>query len=184
MFKNGNGGTTIDPWFLLLAVPEMVAQAASAPTITSVSFTQNGATVDVGAFSQTTAGSIYTFAGGLTGDSSMNAANMFCDGAIPCANSNEISTYRQLPNYFEIFKYSFAPAIANNTAYKFDTSGMIAGTYLAAAGGSNPFSTPFTVTGLVQGTPTTTTPEPSVLILLGSGLIGLAVLRRQKLTPR
>src|SRR5215831_10805688 len=52
MYKNGQGGAAINPWYLLLAIPNY---SGSAPTLTSP-FTQNSVT-DVGQF---TTGSLYT----------------------------------------------------------------------------------------------------------------------------
>jgi hypothetical protein len=183
MFKTGGGtGLSTDPWYLLLAVPELTHNTATAPTVTSVGgvFAQVGATVSAGFLLQTTPNgtSIYDITG-LTGDSSMNATNLFCDGANntpPCATSNEISAFGSLPLDFEIFKYTFTPAFNSGTAYSFTTSPMVGGTYLAASGGSNPFSTPFTVTGLVKG-PTIPTPEPGTLLSLSLGLVLFAIVQ-------
>jgi hypothetical protein len=146
-------------------------------------FTQIGLTADKGQFLPTTSGDIYAFAG-TSGDSSMNAANLFCDGkTYPCTSSNEISAFGGiLPTFFEIFAYTFSPDIANNTPYSFSVggSGLTAGTFLAAAGGTNPFTTPFTVTGLVQGPDAPQVPEPGSIVLLATvGLIIGSVYRKR-----
>jgi len=181
------------PWYLLVAVPVAAGGSATAPTITSGSFTQQGSTSSAIAFQQTTTGDIYDLPGviaitGLAGpgssNDSMNAANMFCDGGtIPCANSNEIQAFGSLPSFFDIFVYTFNPGFNGSTPYSFSSSPMVGGTYLAAIGaGDNgkQFSTPFTTTGLVQTPRTVPTPEPDTLVLLTSGLIGLAGLVRRK----
>ena len=196
MFKTG-GGTSDATWFLLVSVPEMVAGTATAPTITSASFTQSGSTVDVGALAHSPSSTdIYTMAG-LKGPNSMNAANMFCDGAsIPCVTSNEISAFGSLPNFFEVFEYAFTPAFNGKTAYAFTVGGggLINGTYLAASGdqgdttnGLHGFSTPFTTTGLVNGPGCPDcgqgfVPEPSQIgFLVGAvGLLGLMHWRKRK----
>lgn len=172
MFKNGNGGTAVNPWELLVAIPDYTG---SAPAITSASFTIDASIspnpVDVGQFLPTS-GDLYTFAG-TSGDNSMNAANMF--------GANEVAAFGSTPSYFEVFGYFFNPGISNNTPYLFSVggTGLPAGTFLAAAGGSNPFTTPFTTTGLVNGpgcTPSTCggggsggpVPEPFSITLLAT----------------
>lgn len=175
MFKNGNGGTASSPWLLLVIVPEPMNGGISAPTITNVGnyFTQQGPTIDEGSFFQSSNGSIYDLVGqpgdNLTAaNQSMNAPNLF--------SQNEVNARGSLPSYFEVFGYSLTPAIQDNTGYTFSASGLVAGTYLAAAGGSQPFSTPYTVTGLIEHT--TSLPEPASMFLFGSGFAGFALFLR------
>ena len=186
MEKNGSG-SSVTPWYLLIAVPD----SAIAPTITSNDgFTPSPQTGQfAGQMLRTTAPgtSLYDIASAilgvtLTGDSSMNAPNMFCDGAaIPCATSNEISAHGSLPTFFDIFAYKFTPSFDSGVPYSFNVAGLglIGGTYLAASGGSNPFSTPFTTTGLACCTDRV--PEPGTLLLLGAGIAGVAAFSRKKL---
>lgn len=165
MIKNGNNDASNTPWFLLVAVPNNVG---GAPAITSVGGVfALGSTTDVGQFNSTTGGDIYALAG-LTGQNSMNWSNM--------TGAAEQAAFGGTPNFFEIYEYSFTPSfIGGFTPYSFSVggSGLVGGTFLAAAGGSNEFSTPFTTTGLA-------TPDGGMtLMLLGSALLGLETLRRR-----
>jgi hypothetical protein len=167
MFNNGQkGGSSSDPWYLLVAIPDY---AGSAPAITSDGsvFTQVGTTSSA-TFLASTQGSIYDLFG-LVGDASMNASNMF--------GIAEQAVLGSTPTSFKVFEYTFTPSFNTNTAYSFTVggTGLTAGTFLAGSGGSNPFSTPFTVAGLIHGTPDT----GSTLVLLGGALLGLAVLCRR-----
>lgn len=167
MEKNGNG-LSDSPWFLLVAVPN---SSGVAPTLSIAGFTEGG-TVNSATFLATTSGSIYDLFN-LVGDGSMNASNMF--------GSIEVAAFGSTPAYFDVFEYSFTGAFDSWTPYVITVggTGLGAGTFLAASGGSNPFSTPFTTTGLVNG-PSIPTPEPSSLAFLGAGLLGLAVLASRR----
>ncbi len=163
MEKNGSG-TSASPWYLLVAIPDY---SGLAPSLTISGFTQSGSATS-NTFLPTNAGSIYDLFG-IVGDSSMNASNMF--------GANEVAAFGSTPSFFDVFEYTFTGAFGSWTPYTINIggTGLSAGTFLAASGGSNPFSTPFTVTGLVGG-PTVPTPESSTLTILGAGLLGLAAL--------
>lgn len=181
MMKNGGGGTASNPWFLLVAIPDYTG---TAPTITfKNTFSPSGSPAEFDNFISTS-GSLYTFTG-TTGDSSMSAANMF--------GANELAAFGSMPSFFTVFKYTFTPDIADGVPYEFTVggSGLAAGTYLAADGGTNPFTTPFTVAGLVDGpgcTPATCggggggtpVPEPSSVVLFGTAFVIGALFMRKK----
>jgi hypothetical protein len=165
MEKNGSPtDTSSNPWFLLVAIPDFIG---TAPMITSTSFTQNGSAIGALFFSSSS-GSIYDLFG-LTGDASMNASSLF--------GANEQAAFGGTPTFFEVFEYSFSGAFGDFIPYTFSVGGggLSAGTFLAASGGSNPFSTPYTTAGLVNG-PNVPTPEPGSVTFLGVGLLGLVAL--------
>jgi len=164
-----NGAPTADiPWYILLAIPGTGKDDAAGgtdptpPTITGTGFTI-GAGADAGDLLQTTPSgtSIYDIAdaaglaGGLKGDGSMNAPNLFCNGAtIPCASSSEITAFGSLPDFFDVFVYTVsAGALTGSVNFDF-TATLPAGTYVAGLGtgsnGNQPFQTPFTTTGLAS----------------------------------
>jgi len=163
MEKNGSG-TSASPWYLLVAVPNY---SGSAPTLSIAGFTE-GSTVNSKPFLFGASGSIYDLFG-LVGDGSMNSGSLF--------GSNEVAAFGSVPTSFDVFEYSFTGPFNSWTPYTITVggSGLSAGTFLAASGGSNPFSTPYTTAGLVNG-PTVPTPEPSSLTILGAGLLALAAL--------
>jgi hypothetical protein len=198
MMKNGNGGTAINPWYLLVAVPENIG---GAPTLSTSTFTTSPQTgVDLGAFTNTPTGDLYQFAATQSGISaissggSLNASNLF--GTDEDDAFNQSLSGGAPPTFFEVYLFTYTPQIQNNTPYLFTVNGapLTNGTFLAAAGGTNPFTTPFTVAGLVGGPnclsgPCTlgpggnsSTPEPASLMMLGtvSLLVTMVIRKRSK----
>jgi hypothetical protein len=177
---------------VLIPVANAGGAAPTAPTITFVggAFTQQGSVINLGNYTPASP-SLYDgtgtgFVPGVIGNSSMNATNLF--------GANEQAAFGGTPNHFVVYEYTFTPAIQDNTPYELKVTGagspLPAGTFLAAAGvnGSEPFSTPYTVAGLVNGPGCTDcgpqggpVPEPSSLVLLGSGIIGLAAWGRKRI---
>ena len=188
MEKNGSG-LSDSPWYLLIAVPEAAPNTAVMPAITiydptiSANFTQQGATTSLGLFTPSTSGSIYDLASpSLVSNGSMNASNLF--------GSNEISAFGGSPVDFNVFEYIFTPAFDSNVAYLITVggSGLVKGTFLAASGvqakGGEPFSTPFTTTGLVGPGGRSLVPEPSSIILLGTVSLGICTAIKKKARSR
>src|SRR5215469_1741484 len=148
-FGNAGNGTT--PWYLILALPDFTG---STPSLTSDpsspdSFTATNIPLTDSMFLPTS-GVLYDFVapatGGLKGDSSMSAADMFPPSAPP-------------PSFFDVFVFSMSPALPAQVAELFDTS-LIAGSFVAAVGTDSKgqqFSTPFTTAGLAHTSSTTTT---------------------------
>lgn len=158
------------PWYMLVAVP-LTGGSTTAPTIAGAGFTVTELT-SANFFSNST-GSIYDLfsqTSSLGGNSSMNATNMF--------GSAEQNAFGSTPSLFQVFLYQVSPGFNGNTAYTFTSSGLPAGTFLAAigVGGSNnniQFSTPFTTSGLES------VPDGGMaLMLLGGAMVGLETLRR------
>ena len=180
MEKNGNSALSSSPWALILALPNY---SGPAPTLTTSAFTLGSVTND--GHYLTSSPDLYTFTGTI-GDASMNAPNMF--------GPNEVAASGSVPSFFDVFVYLYTPAFMGAfTPYSFTVggSGLPSGTFLAASGGSNPFSTPFTTTGLVNGpgcTPGTCSgggggtpvPEPSAIVLLGSVFLFAGSILRKK----
>ena len=173
MVKNGNG-LSHNPWYLLVALPNYTG---SAPTLTTSNFTQV-AVNNAGHYTSTNSLDLYQFAAltvpGVTNtNASMNNTNMF--------GSQEHAALGSTPSFFDVFVYTFAPGFNSNVAYGFTVggTGLGVGTFLATSGGSQPFSTPFTTTGLVTGSPSPV-PESSSFVLLGTVSVLLGKIYRKK----
>jgi len=183
MEKNGSGAASATTWDLLVAIPNDIGGPAPTITFAGNPFTlASGFPKDVGTYLPTQTKDLYAFAGlSNTNPNSMNAANMF--------GSNEQSAFGGTPTSFEVFDFQYSPAFVGGFhPYDITASGLTNGTFLAADGGSPDFSTPFTVTGLVNGPGCTDcgqgnqVPEPSQIGFLagGAALLGLMQWRKRK----
>jgi hypothetical protein len=158
------------PWYMLIAVP-LTSGSTTAPTISGTGFSVSQ--IGSADFFSSSSGSIYDLfsqTSSLGGNSSMNASNLF--------GSAEQNAFGSTPGLFEVFLYEVTPGFNGNTAYTFTSSGLSAGTFIAAigVGGNNnniQFSTPFTTSGLES------VPDGGMaLMLLGGAMVGLETLRR------
>lgn len=141
MEKNGNNSPSNSPWELILALPDY---SGPAPGISAADFGLQSVSNE-GDFTPSTHDDLYAFTS-TVGDGSMNAANLF--------GANEAAAFGAMPSYFDVFVYSYTPPFVGGfMPYSFTVGGsaLPAGTFLAASGGSNPFSTTITVAGLVDG---------------------------------
>jgi hypothetical protein len=112
-------------------------------------------------------------------------------------NSGESKAGIAAANSFELFAYDVPTAIAGNTVMQLGFTGVDKGSFVVAfsckAGGPSAESgtpcihgdvgsTPFTNAGLITTASVSTVPEPGCLLLLGTGLVGLAPVILRKLS--
>jgi hypothetical protein len=137
-------------------------------------------------------GDIYAFLGlGSQVTNSFNFGNMVaCDIGVGCTNSSldgsNAPPFGQTITGYVITTFSIGTTTFGPQDLLDFTGNLPIGSYVAAIGlnGINPktgkpegWAVPFTESGLV-----TTTPAPGSLLLLGAGLLGLAVVGARRLT--
>ncbi len=169
ILENGNGNPLLDdPLKLIIGVPD---DSFSAPSINWVDGSASGSAsaTSGGLFSS---GEVYSFLG-LSGG---NNSNSFGNWAAADLAVNGLTV-----SGFDIFYYNINGSgitggktidVTFASALPVGTFAVAYGEYTGGAGPTKIFSTPFTESGMV--------PEPSTLLLLGSGLIGLAGFGRKK----
>lgn len=164
ILENGNGNPDLNTLYLILGIPNDTSQTFAVTANSSISATWKG---QLGP-----GGEAYSAAGFSP---SGNSSNNFTNWAAADLAVNGITA-----GTFGLYAYTFtgSPFITGGDTVTVNFSGPIPdGTFAVAwAQATNSptrtFSTPFTESGLV--------PEPSTLLLLGSGLIGLAGFGRKK----
>ena len=185
-----------DPFYLIVATP-VYTGSTNSPTVggTATMYTPypGGPTTTVsvgGPVSQgeMTSGDLYGFIGlGPFANNSFQFVNMVaCDtGDAACPNASlggsGAPLFGQTITGYDVFTFSIGTTtFAPNDLLDF-TGNLPIGSFVAAIGvnaaGDEAWAVPFTESGLVTGTQV---PEPSSLLMLGAGLLGLAVLASRR----
>ena len=178
ILENGNGNPTLDnPLLLIIGVVNQTDSTFTAPAI-SLSAGSGSLVGYEGNFTSAASGDVYSFIG-LTGG---NNSNTFGNWAAADLAVNGITA-----TGFGIFEYALTGTgiTGGSTVDVTFASDLALGTFAVAYGtaagnGNNQliFSTPFTESGLTHDGHKV--PEPSMLLLFGSGLLGLGLFGRKK----
>ena len=198
---NANSSQSLigDPFYLIVA-SAVYSGSTNSPTLGSTATMYapypggTTTTVSVGAGvnqGTMTSGDIYSFLGlGSQVTNSFNFGNMVaCDtGSNQCPNGSiqgsAAPLFGQTITGYVITTFSIGTTQFGPQDLLDFTGTLPIGSYVAAIGvdatGAEAWAVPFTESGIVTGH--VQTPEPSSLLLLGAGLLGLAVLASRRLT--
>jgi hypothetical protein len=189
ILENGNGQPTLDnPLLLILGVPNKVDGTFTAPSITLsagtgvvggtnvFSGTWNTTTGYSGNFTSASSDDVYSFIGLIPGGNNSNLFGNWHDADLAVNGIDATG--------FGIFVYSLTDTgiTGDSTVDVTFESALDNGTFVVAYGQKPPngqvssFTTPITESGLT----THKVPEPGMLLLFGSGLLGLGLFGRGK----